>query len=217
MTSCSFAAGTPVATPSGPRSIEDVETGDWVLAKDEETGRVEPKQVSLAYDSVHEDAVLLSVRQLDGGEETVLTTSEHPFYVPGEGWVPAGMLTVRDELVVLSGETVSLESIWFPADPLTAYNFEVEDFHTYAVGEDAIWVHNACDPKKGKKASDSGKNEPHGDGGRAQAKADKRIEVLEERLRHASGNEARKLGQKIKNIKQDAQRKRKGETHHRRP
>ena len=147
VTSCSFAAGTPVATPSGPRSIEDVETGDWVLAKDEETGRVEPKQVSLAYDSVHEDAVLLSVRQLDGGEETVLTTSEHPFYVPGEGWVPAGMLSVADELLVLSGETVSLESLGFPSEPLTAYNFEVENFHTYAVGKSAIWVHNNCNYK----------------------------------------------------------------------
>ena len=143
--SCSFAAGTPVATPTGPRAIEDVQTGDWVLAKDEETGRVEPKRVSLAYGSVHDDAVLLTIRQLDGGDETVLTTSEHPFRVPGEGWVPAGMLVVGDELVVLSGETAPLKAIGFPAEPLTAYNFEVDEFHTYAVGEDAIWVHNTCD------------------------------------------------------------------------
>ena len=151
--SCSFAAGTPVATPTGPRAIEDVQTGDWVLAKDEETGRVEPKRVSLAYGSVHDDAVLLTVRQRDGGEEAILTTSEHPFQVSGEGWVPAGMLSVGDELLVLSGEAASLEAIGLPSEPLTAYNFEVEEFHTYAVGEDAIWVHNACDPNKARSKS----------------------------------------------------------------
>jgi hypothetical protein len=26
------------------------------------------------------------------------------------------------------------------------FNLEVADFHTYFVGEDRIWVHNACDP-----------------------------------------------------------------------
>ena len=145
--SCSFAAGTPVATPMGPRAIEDIQTGDWVLAKDEETGRVEPKRVSLAYGSVHDDAVLLTVRQRDGGEEAILTTSEHPFQVSGEGWVPAGLLAVGDELLVLSGQAASLEAIGFPSEPLTAYNFEVEEFHTYAVGEHAIWVHNACNFK----------------------------------------------------------------------
>ena len=69
--------------------------------------------------------------------------------MPKEGWVPAGMLRVGDKLLVLSGETASLKVIGFPSEPLTAYNFEIEVFHTYAVGEDAIWVHNACDPKRG--------------------------------------------------------------------
>ena len=125
-----------------------------------ETTHVEAKRVSLAYGSVHDDAVLLTVRQLDGGEETILTTSEHPFRVPGEGWVPAGMLAVGDELVVLSGETAPLEAIGFPSEPLTAYNFEVEGFHTYAVGEDAIWVHNACDPRQRRRPVNGGPELP---------------------------------------------------------
>jgi len=29
--------------------------------------------------------------------------------------------------------------------PATVYNFEVEDFHTYYVGENSILVHNTCD------------------------------------------------------------------------
>ena len=153
-----------MATPTGPRAIEDIQTGDWVLAKDDTTGRVEPKRVSLAYASLHKDAVLLTVRQIDGGEETILTTSEHPFQVPEEGWVPAGMLSVGHELLVLSGETASLEAIAFPSEPLTAYNFEVEEFHTYAVGEDGLWVHNACDPWKRRRPVKGGPELPELDG-----------------------------------------------------
>ena len=28
-------------------------------------------------------------------------------------------------------------------NPETVYNFQVEDYHTYFVGECAVWVHNA--------------------------------------------------------------------------
>lgn len=65
------------------------------------------------------------------------------------------------------------------------------------------------------KAQDSGKNEKHGDGGRAQDKAKNRIEELEEQSRNATGNERKKIEQKIKNIKRDAARKAKGEEHSR--
>ena len=146
-TSCSFAAGTPVATPDGPRPIEAIAEGDWVLAKDAGTGEVRPKRVSVAYDSVHGDGVLLTVRQRDGGEEVILTTSEHPFHVEGVDWVRADSISLGDALVTLSGDVVTVRAIEAAIDPLTAYNFEVEDFHTYAVGEDGIWVHNNCNYK----------------------------------------------------------------------
>ena len=31
--------------------------------------------------------------------------------------------------------------------PITVYNFEVEDFHTYYVSDSAVLVHNVCGPK----------------------------------------------------------------------
>ena len=212
---CSFAAGTTVATPDGPRPIEAVEAGDWVLARDAETGQVAPKRVSLAYSSMHDDGVLLTARRRDGGREAILTTAEHPFRVDGGGWVPAGALSPGDALLTLSGEAAALEATVSADGPLATHNFEVEGFHTYAVGEDGIWVHNACDPSKGRKPRDSSKNERHGDSGRAQAKADQHIEVLEEKMRHASRKERLRLDRRIKNIAKDAKRKRRGETHHR--
>lgn len=59
------------------------------------------------------------------------------------------------------------------------------------------------------------KNEKHGDGGRAQTKAEKQIKRYEEQLKIAKGSEKIRLNQKIKKIKQTAAKKQKGEEHSR--
>lgn len=66
--------------------------------------------------------------------------------------------------------------------------------------------------------SDSSKNEKHGDGGRAMQSAEKRIAELEAQLQNGSlsRKEKDKIKQTIKNIRQDAQKKAKGEEHGRR-
>ena len=69
--------------------------------------------------------------------------------------------------------------------------------------------------KEGKKASDSSKGMPHGDSGRALTKADKQIKGLEEQLETATGKEKTRIKQKIKNIREAAQKARKGDTDHR--
>jgi len=66
----------------------------------------------------------------------------------------------------------------------------------------------------GRRARDSSKAERHGDGGRALAGAEQRIAELRKQLQGASKKEAKKIKQKIQNIRQAAQRKAKGETHH---
>lgn len=52
-------------------------------------------------------------------------------------------------------------------------------------------------------AKDNSKNEQHGDGGRAESKAEKQIRELEEQLQGATKKVAKKLKQKIKNIRGD--------------
>jgi hypothetical protein len=64
-----------------------------------------------------------------------------------------------------------------------------------------------------KKASDAGKNEAHGDGGRAASKAEKHIEQLQEQAKSATGKVRKQIEQRIKNIRKDAAKKRKGENH----
>jgi len=64
-------------------------------------------------------------------------------------------------------------------------------------------------------ASDNNKNEKHGDGGRAKTKVEKQIDDLENQLQGATGTEKAKIKQKIKNIRENAERKEKGEEHSR--
>ena len=59
----------------------------------------------------------------------------------------------------------------------------------------------------------STKRMPHGDGGRTLTQAEKRIKELEKQFQTAIGKEKKKLAQKIKEIRRDAERKAKGEAH----
>ncbi len=43
-------------------------------------------------------------------------------------------------VVYVSGEEYYIE---LTEEPVSVYNFQVEDFHTYFVGENCVWVHNA--------------------------------------------------------------------------
>ena len=79
------------------------------------------------------------------GEE-IITTPNHPFYVPKLGWTSAIKLRAGDILVLSNGEYVIVEAIQHEIleSPVKVYNFEVEDFHTYFVGESSVLVHNKC-------------------------------------------------------------------------
>ena len=77
------------------------------------------------------------------GEE-ITCTPMHPFYSPVKGWTSAVDLRAGDILVMLNGEYVVVEQVQHELleSPETTYNFEVEEFHTYYVGENPILVHN---------------------------------------------------------------------------
>ena len=77
------------------------------------------------------------------GEE-ITCTPMHPFYSPVKGWTSAIDLRAGDILVMLNGEYVVVEQVQHELleSPETTYNFEVEGFHTYYVGEEPVLVHN---------------------------------------------------------------------------
>ena len=80
------------------------------------------------------------------GEE-IVTTVDHPFYVKNQGFIKAGELIVGDELLDVNGNVLLVENfdVELTEKPVTVYNFQVEDFHTYHVSGFSVLVHNASD------------------------------------------------------------------------
>ena len=79
-------------------------------------------------------------------DEEIVATPQHPFYVIEKGWIGAVDLRAGDILVLQNGEYVIVELVQHEIleAPIAVYNFEVEDFHTYYVGDGGILVHNMC-------------------------------------------------------------------------
>jgi hypothetical protein len=64
--------------------------------------------------------------------------------------------------------------------------------------------------------TDASNNERHGDGGRAQAKANKKLSDLQNQLSNATTKKEKiKIRNRMKNIVKDAEKKRNGEEHSR--
>ena len=107
VTGC-FVAGTPVLLADGTsKAVEDIQIGDKVTAYNPDTGRNEPRQVVDAF--VHHD--MPTYRVVLDDDQTVTTTSEHPFMVAGQGWTPVSELRKGDQLLRPDGTTVAIRSI----------------------------------------------------------------------------------------------------------
>ena len=136
-----FVAGTPVLASDETIPIETVLAGMQVWAMDPETGEKALKTVVRTF--VNESDELIHVHT---SAEEIICTPEHPFYVPTKGWTGAAQLRAGDILVLSNGSYVTVEKIQHEIleSPVKVYNFEVEDFHTYFVGESSVLVHNLC-------------------------------------------------------------------------
>lgn len=125
----------------GQKYIEDISPGDYVFATDPETRETRLKRVVQTFVNETDELVYVYVN----GEE-IVTTPEHPFYVSNQGWVGAINLRSGDKLVLVNGEYAVVEKVQHEIleHPIMVYNFEVEDFHTYYVGDIGVLVHNVC-------------------------------------------------------------------------
>ncbi|WP_319922921.1 polymorphic toxin-type HINT domain-containing protein [Moraxella catarrhalis] len=84
------------------------------------------------------------VKHSNNSTETFKTTKEHPFWVEGIGWLKASLLEQGMTLLDKHGlPNVTILSQTKLTHTDTVYNFEVQDFHTYHIGEYGVWVHNA--------------------------------------------------------------------------
>ena len=124
-------------------AIDAVKEGDYVLAKDVDTGVVAYQPVLDTFVRETDETYTITIDGLD-----IETTAEHPFYcVDDETFVPAKDLEAGDTVETADGDTATVEDVTQNNldEPVLVYNFEVMDSHTYYVGEDGILVHNTCE------------------------------------------------------------------------
>ena len=138
---CCFVAGTQIDTPYGSENIENISIGDSVYAKNPDTGEIGVKKVTNVF--VRQTSELCHIVT---NTEEIIATNEHPFWVVDKGWVSASDLFVGDELYSESENCIYVVDVYTEilSEPVSVYNFEVEDWHTYFVGTSNILVHNKC-------------------------------------------------------------------------
>jgi hypothetical protein len=153
-TAC-FVAGTPVRLRYGCKPIEQVQKGDRVLSRDQynPSGPVVEQVVE---ETFIRTAPVIRLRVC--GQE-LRPTGEHPFYVPGRGWVLAWSLRPGDVLHTLEGEAVRVERVEDKGEVERVYNVRVRQLQTYFVGDEvwgfAIWSHNTNGHEAGTQTSAS--------------------------------------------------------------
>lgn len=144
-----FEADTQVWTEDGLKPIQDIEVGDRVLARDEVRGETAYRPVAALIQGAERAIWEVTVETVDAeGEarrETFGTTDEHPWRTVGGDWAETAELYPGLELVTADGRRAVVVSVADTGRTAPTYNFEVEGFHTYFVGESGVWVHNACD------------------------------------------------------------------------
>ena len=135
-----FVAGTTVLTTLGNKAIETIEIGDTVPCVDHITGEFSEKKVVTT--TVNKVNRLI---ELDIDGEIIQCTETHPFQVKGKGWVDAANLAPTDVVYTKDWNTATVKSVSLLEldEPVEVFNFEVEDCHTYFVGDGCILVHNA--------------------------------------------------------------------------
>ena len=89
-----FVAGTPVQTPEGPRSIESLRPGDWVLSRPEQcdptTTPARTRRILNVFETHPVELYHLKYTVAGGSTETLTTTGNHPFYEVDTGrFIPA--------------------------------------------------------------------------------------------------------------------------------
>lgn len=139
-----FTAGTKVQTDEGEKPIEEIEIGDKVLSKSDETGEVAYKEVVGLFQKQADEIYKVHI-----SDEVIEATAEHPFWLDGKGWTEVKDLKVGDLLVSSDGTTLAIDKIEKEPREATVYNFEVKDFHSYFVSNLGVWVHNCATKNKG--------------------------------------------------------------------
>ncbi|HHO51394.1 MAG TPA: hypothetical protein ENK18_11085 [Deltaproteobacteria bacterium] len=124
---------------AGSMPIEALQVGDRVLGM--EMGGASPRPAIGIVQHVFTRTVGQAVR-LEIGDELLVCSLEHPFYVPGRGWLAAGELEAGTPLLGRGGRPLEVTRATRIDGEHTVHNIEVAGLHDYFVGDGGVLVHN---------------------------------------------------------------------------
>ena len=131
-----FAAGTPVHTLNGSRSIESVAVGDQVLTQDPRTGVLSYQPVVAAVHNKPDKVLKITL-----GQSVIKATGIHRFWRAGQGWAMARELRPGDILRAVGG-TAEVKAVETAEGAEPVFNLKVMGSESYFVGERGILVHD---------------------------------------------------------------------------
>lgn len=134
-------AGTAVWTERGWQPIETICPGDLVLAKDVASGELRYKPVLQS--TVREPT---PVQQFCVGDDTIVASPGHHFWVSGDGWTKVRNFTPEQPLHTVTGMQ-RISSTDDDGRVEKVYNLVVADCHTYFVGKTMILSHDVTTPR----------------------------------------------------------------------
>jgi hypothetical protein len=81
--------------------------------------------------------------RVEGSEEALRATSEHPVYsVDRESWIPLASLAIGESVHLGTGETARVESIERVGGGEAVFDLEVHRSHTIYVGVESVLMHD---------------------------------------------------------------------------
>lgn len=136
-----FTGDTLVLTEDGFKEIKDINEGDFVYSRNEESGQVSLKKVIYTYIKEAKDFIKLKL-----GVYEIECTPNHLFMLEDGVWMTAEHLGAGYRIVNSDGTISIVEGIEYIRynEGKAIYNLNVEDNHTYFVSEEKVCVHNDC-------------------------------------------------------------------------
>ncbi len=130
-----FGKGTPVRTLSGPRPIEDLNVGDLVLTQDTRSAKLGYRPITVVHHNPPSPTYDIRL-----GDDTVVSSHFHRFWVAGRGWVMARDLKAGDPVRTLGGvsKVASIE----PGAVQPVFNLDIEGDADFFAGASAALVHD---------------------------------------------------------------------------
>jgi len=130
-----FGAGTMVQTLSGPRAIETLAVGDLVLTQSTATGALGYQPILVTHHNPPSGTFRIKL-----GDDEIVSSDFHRFWVARRGWVMARNLQAGDPVRTLGG-VVPVESVTAGKTELV-YNLDVAEDADFFAGKAAALVHD---------------------------------------------------------------------------